>query len=575
MKTYIKYQKVFLFILCLVPLQGFTQDLDTKVSLTAEGQSLPEILNDIQDRYKVRFAYINNELPAGTINLKVKDKPLSGVLEHLLDGSEAGFVFQNGIIIIKAGLPRKQSEGETKISGDAGKNDKSVPKKNRQNQSENKAILTISREEIKKEIRELVEIPDYKTSEGIEETSGEGSDKVEDNNGSQEIAYKYSYEVFEYEILNNKDSLPDIVWEGQDSIRNTEEVRTVSRSSFFNAGLVPPLSIYGVNSDEAVFNLGLYLISGHSKGVRGAEISLVGNRTESFMHGLQLSSVYNLVNGKVSGSQLSLVVNIAGEEVRGFQLSGVVNRTADLQGLQLGLLNFSVTASGLQLGFLNQAKSVHGVQVSGIGLAGKVRGVQFSAINIARKVNGGQVGLINIADSISGIPLGVISIVKYNAYKDVEVFASDDFHVNAAFKLGVPLLHTIFALGAQTSSGRRWGIGGGFGSEWTISRRLRLNTDLMTYYVMETPYSAFPEGVFGSGLNLLNKFRLPLTWKTEGRMAVFAGPVLNVMVSQYGLEEGAPGSMIVRNVLFNNTSEKTSVKIWAGFNAGLRFHLGK
>src|SRR5690606_24437324 len=117
-------------------------------------------------------------------------------------------------------------------------------------------------------------------------------------------------------------------------------------------------------------------------------------------------------------------------------------------------------------------------------------------------------------------------LVKRNGYYDLEMYYAEDFQANAAIKIGGKRFHNIFAFSYETDNKNRWAYGYGFGSQWG-DHGLRLNTDLIGYYVVE---QEFPKGAFKDyDLNVLAKFRM-LASMHYNDFGVFAGPTFNVMV---------------------------------------------
>lgn len=110
----------------------------------------------------------------------------------------------------------------------------------------------------------------------------------------------------------------------------------------------------------------------------------------------------NLVGGDMVGLQWSLIGN-ASEELHGIQVGGINWTRGDTVGFQAGFVNISDTdgyndTRGAQLGTVNWS-------------AGDFGGLQISFINVgARDVNGMQIGLLNYAGDLDGVQLGVINI---------------------------------------------------------------------------------------------------------------------------------------------------------------------
>ena len=73
-------------------------------------------------------------------------------------------------------------------------------------------------------------------------------------------------------------------------------------------------------------------------------------------------------------------------------------------------------------------------------------------------------------------------------------------------------------------------------------------------------------------LNLLNQLRFLMDFRIADRTSIFAGPVGNLMVSRlYDAENDQYGSTIMPYSLYDDTSNGINVKMWIGFNAGIRF----
>ena len=63
----------------------------------------------------------------------------------------------------------------------------------------------------------------------------------------------------------------------------------------------------------------------------------------------------------------------------------------------------------------------------------------------------------------------------------------------------------------------------------------------------------------------------PIT-RTFSSLSLFAGPVWNIMVSKlYDEETQKYGSHIVPYAFYDKTKNGNNVKMWIGFNAGIRF----
>jgi len=104
----------------------------------------------------------------------------------------------------------------------------------------------------------------------------------------------------------------------------------------FNGIVVAGLINFAHGSDSSSCGLQMAgLASVHFEGMRGMQISLVGNVT-GHIKGFQASTGYNLAEGYCHGLQI-----------------GLGNRAGVLHGLQIGAVNVALTGSGVQIGLFN------------------------------------------------------------------------------------------------------------------------------------------------------------------------------------------------------------------------------
>ncbi len=525
-------------LLCLVfstcPAQ--TQPLKTKISLKVNNATLPQVLQKIQQQYAIRFSYLNNDLPVkNRISAEVKEKSLAEVLDVLLANTNVGYLEKNGQVIIKKGLPKSLPKASTlnKLPPPvSGSQTKPIPKTT-------PATVENKPEASQEKAPEKVEPT---TSTNITE---EPSTSVADTSSVRNLADSNMVPV-------SRNRVKPAVFD-EDSL----EIKP------YHFGIIYPLSTNGTRANEYVNQISAHLLVGTAAGLQGVEFAGVGNIEKKYVRGFQFSGYFNIIGNRakltpptdsvvnrysLQGGQFAGFLNIASGNSKGAQFAGFLNVTRNLTGAQ-------------GAGFMNIARDVKGIQMAGF-------------MNKARYVKGTQLGFINISDSINGVPVGFLNFVKHGGYRHAEFYAADDFNANFTYKIGVPKLYTLFALGAELDDKKRWGYGAGFGSEWTLYKRLHLNTDLMSYYVIEKSYENFPDGLFEDyELNLLNKFRLLGTLQLAKHLALFGGPTFNVMVSQYQeTGEAEVGSTLPQHTFYNQTSfDGTNVKMWIGFNAGIRF----
>lgn len=329
----------------------------------------------------------------------------------------------------------------------------------------------------------------------------------------------------------------------------------------FQASVFPPFGSNGWESSRTSNLFSVNLLAGLSAGVEGSEWSLLLNTTEGSVRGAQVSGLANVAEGVVSGMQVAGGVNIALSEANGRQISGLMNVAGEMTGAQLALLaNFS-------------GKKFHGKQVSGLfnyaGGAGAPRSVQLSPLcNFSAGEVGFQAGLINIADTVSGASIGLINLVR-KGYNRVELAAGESLWTNLSLKMGTRRFYNVYHFGFRWGGQfdeHIWGIGYGFGTAFTLTRRFDLHLEGGSTHLSKG-------GGFTERLNLLNQLRLSLDWKAGKHFSLFAGGTLNLMASRVqDPETGEMGYDIAPHNLYHKVSKNgTDIQAWAGLTAGVRF----
>jgi hypothetical protein len=536
-------------LLCLLFLNQTVraQALNKRISLTVKDATLPQVLQKIQQKYAIRFSYLNNSLPQKQLfSVEIKDKPLSEVLDVLLTKTDIGYLEKDGQVILKKGLPKKQPKTSTFKNLPPGPvNDtrviaKAPPAAAQVKPAPPKKAVEAPTVPVKKEPTASTPVEQAKATPAVPDSAAVAADTAQGKTWTLTIK-----------------KIPLKKWFSGASEGDSTGIRP------YHLGLIYPLSTNGTQANRYVNRFSAHLLAGTAAGLEGFEFAGIGNVEKNYVKGFQLAGIYNIVAGSdahasqdstgnrhytLQGWQTAGVLNISAGKSAGSQIAGFANITRDINGAQIA-------------GFLNTAGRVNGVQIGGF-------------LNRARYVKGAQIGFINIADSMAGVPIGLISIVKKNGYRRLELYHADDFDANVTYKIGVPHFYNLLALGAELEGAKRWGYGAGFGAEWTLLKALHLNTDLMSYYVVEDSYENFPDGLFGHyQINLLNKFRLLATLQLGRHLALFGGPVYNVFVSEHqDPGETRVGSRLVTNTFYDRTSaDGINVKMWIGFNAGIRF----
>lgn len=293
----------------------------------------------------------------------------------------------------------------------------------------------------------------------------------------------------------------------------------------FQISLVSPLGTNGILSNLTTNNVSLNIIGGYSYA------------NEIF----ELGGVYNVNIDHVSGVQLSGIVNYSRSSLRALQLAGITNivRSGDIT-LQIA-------------GITNISDRVRGLQLSGI-------------VNVAKCVSGVQIGLINYCDTCHGVPIGLFNIVRRGGKQEFELAVSDALNVSGSFKLGVDKLYTIFSGGVNFLNDKtEYGLGLGFGTQIGWKNGWGNQIEILGYSITEG-------GNFQRGVNMLSQLKINVSKKLRKHLKVFAGPVLNMTVSDYvNPDTGITGCSICPYSLFDHKTDEIAINGWIGFNAGVSF----
>lgn len=589
------------------------QDLNQIVTIKAENKTLVQVFDQISRDYNISFSYLNNELPDNTVDIEFEGISLDHALTNLLEGFQLRHVVHAGQVIIKKRISTSEEDinPPTPEPMESPGETSAMPPvvSSKQETLQDSALL-----EPQSEVEVSIAEADTLVKPGpVQQEQLVPIDTSDLANTAEHDFNRSSAGSSIFVTLANGPMDTDFT----DTVAVTNDLQP--RIAHF--GLFYPFSSNGYSAGNYSNNFSMHLLAGYSGGLEGFEFSGVANIVNGDAKGFQFGGVLNLTKGHYTGAQISGVTNITWYDFQGLQVAGVANVSYDRNlgfqlagvsniskgresGFQLagvtnisygksrfgqvagvvnsgwevhgvqaaGVVNVSTKQYGVQLSpFLNKAGIIYGGQISGfINNAKEVKGVQIAPfLNVAKKVYGAQIGIINISDEMYGTPIGLFCLAKQNGYFDLELYYSDDFQANAAIKIGAPHFHNIFAFSYETDNKNRWAYGYGFGSQWGKGG-VRLNTDLVTYYVVE---QEFPDGAFRDfEFNMLSRFRF-LPSLHVGDFGVFAGPTVNVMFSDhYDEENGIYGSDITPSPLYENVdSFGRSFKFWIGYNVGVRF----
>lgn len=310
--------------------------------------------------------------------------------------------------------------------------------------------------------------------------------------------------------------------------------------------------------------------------VQGAQLSTLINiagQGQAF----QLGGLGNVVAGELRGVQFGGLFNQAGVGSSGvYQFAGLWNTNQGQSNLQIaGLFNHSQEARFAQLsGLFNTTRQGQtGVQLAGLfNVAKDIQLGQAAALfNVAREVQGFQIGLINFADTVGKASIGLLSFVRHG-YNRFELSTTEVFQGQVGIKLGSEGFYNILQGGLrwdQPFQGQphQWMLGYGLGTNIGWSTHWATNLEIVGSHVSET------WGSFTTDLNLLAQARILLEFRFGKRWGLFGGVSYNGFFSQNVLPEtGLTGSGIVPEKADRRQLDAdTSLDTWLGFQAGIRF----
>ncbi len=554
-----------LFLLTLAGTAA-AQTLQQHVTLQYSNKRLEYVLTDISENYKVNFTYSSNFIPVDhKVNVSVKNEPLSAALDVLFE--EVGVVYKEigTQVVLKMGNNFKQ-EGLSQIN--------TLPKKIKQTSP----IYPLTREE--QYIADLMKKEQGQHVSTIEKTE------------IQEI--KGGVSVWQASIETYK--LPPVQVEIASEEKEEDGFRLAQVS------ILPFVGTNALHSNEMTNHMSLNVFWGTNGGVDGIEVGGFVNTIKYDVKGVQVAGLGNTVGGNIIGTQVAGLFNTGTGHLQGVQAAGLFNVAGQTEAVQTaGLFNitygdftgiqtaglFNVSrgkADGMQTaGLFNIANGKTKMQISSLfNIAKDVEIAQVSALlNVGKKVHGLQIALINVADSTSGVPIGLFNFIK-KGYNRVEFSAGEALLANFALKLGARSFYNIFHFGARwddetvtTSNGSdptantesktyvTWALGYGIGTTIGMGKRALINVEAVAMHVNE-------QEEWTDKLNMLNQFRLLLDVRTGRRTSLFAGPVGNLMISKLN-REGVIGSSIMPYAQYEETTADTNIKMWVGFNAGIRF----
>lgn len=331
----------------------------------------------------------------------------------------------------------------------------------------------------------------------------------------------------------------------------------------FQFSLVPGLGSHGRMGAQVVNKFSLNVVGGYTAGVNGFELGSLFNIVKQDMRYVQIAGFFNIVGGEANGLQIAGLYNSLRGDMKGLQIGGLFNiDQKDLTGIQIG-------------GLYNQARHVRGLGIAGVGnwtkgnnkgvaigglfnRTGTMKGLQIAGLlNRNKAFTGLQVAVVNIADTNKGYSIGLVNISKTGYHKAALSF-DETQTLMLSYKSGNPKLYSVLGLGTQLNPEQKaFALGYGLGSDLLLNQRqLFFSPELMHYFFFNGNWSR---------QNMLERLSFHLKYRVSDKLAVYAGPTLNVFYDKPGVvPEGYkevlfPGGMVI----------KGRVKGWVGWTIGV------
>lgn len=310
------------------------------------------------------------------------------------------------------------------------------------------------------------------------------------------------------------------------------------------------------------------------RNVAGFQFGLV-NVVQGKGAGIQLSAIWTHNQGNYTGFQFSWFGNTNWGNVYGAQLSHLWNHAnKDLNGLQFALGPNTVgnDALGIQMSAtFNYARRKHnGAQFAFLAnYAEESDGLQFGAVNIAKKSGGFQIGLVNYSGDSSVATIGLINIVK-GGYNKLELWGGELLSFNLALKTGGRKVYSIISAGGNPfNENKFWAFGWGFGVHIPFSKRFYADIDQITSLVNINEFIS----INSKELTLLEQVRFTCGFALHKRVALFVGPVWNILLSNNNtLVDGKNGIELAPTFrTFYGKVGEFQTATWPGICGGIRF----
>ena len=591
--------------------------MEKLVTIHYKDAKLKDVLLGLESKFGIRFYYANNMIPVNErISVNRKNEPLSVVLEDIFKTTDITVVEVDSKIVLKKNPAKNRMKPVSKkkqaLIPSSSKTPEDIIVASSGTELLIPAFTAFEVSSVPKvdentfAMEELLPLED--TSKKSQQTYLEQKSrlqkkfmakmdslsKIGDIGAIEDLKVKFAVSMgkLKAKVKSSAKKIKDNSLPAFKKNDDSLETEVPMQLSF-----ISPIGTNGANCGRITNKLSINALQGYSNGLRGAEFGGIMNVERTSVRGVQFAGISNVAGGELDGAQFAGITNINGKMVNGAQFAGIANINADSArafqaagilnvndgsffGAQLaGIANVNNgSAAGFQAaGITNVSEGQsRGMQIAGIANVTKDehKGFQLAGIiNRATRVRGSQMALINIADTVTGATVGLINIVK-NGYNRLEIYGSESLYGNVGFRFGTHKFHSIIAIGFQPYADYknfRTGFGAGFGSLVRLTNLSAVTFDLVANHIEE----GNNENV--RLLNLLSQFKISYSIKLANHLSLFAGPTFNVMTSKYrktGASEygsGLPDYSFYNETFTEQSTTPVNLKMWVGFNAGLRF----
>jgi uncharacterized protein YjbI with pentapeptide repeats len=324
------------------------------------------------------------------------------------------------------------------------------------------------------------------------------------------------------------------------------------------------------------------MISGSGGPLRGVQYGMV-----NWAHGPIEGAQFGLVQGglgSLKGAQFGLVDFAAGD-IQGAQFGLVNVGTGSLTGAQFGLVDFARSDSlGLQAGTVNVVGgSFTGAQLGNanltvsdftgaqLGLAnvsgGRTTGLQLGLANVSvGRMHGAMIGLLNVAED-SNAAIGLVNVL-WKGRAQVDVWGTDFGVASVGLVHGGSNggVHNIYGIGITARHDEAiFAPSFGIGVRAVEKPRFFVDIDAVATWLFfhDTLQDELDDSVIGT-------LRVPVGYRITEAIAVFVSPAINVSVARRD-ENSLEDPSVLGGTRLTGDGANMLVRLWPGFNAGVRF----